>query len=319
MTALIAALAAAAVLGGVLLVVAGLRPVPETELVARPQSRRVLWLRAALDGAFVHGPDGRRRRVQLLLAVGGGMLAFAFTGLALMVIAVPVAVLGLPRLLGTPTSAADVDRLEALEEWTRNLAGVLAVGVSLEQAIQASLRSTPDPIRPQVETLVARLATRWQTDAALRAFADDLDDATGDLVAASLILSAKRRGAGLVAVLDGLAASVAEDVRTRRQIEADRAKPRSTARAVTFITLGVLALLALNRTYVEPYTSPLGQALLTVLLTAYVATLLWMRQMTSGRPAPRFLTASPAPGSLAPVEAVVPLQAVQPRASGPRS
>jgi Flp pilus assembly protein TadB len=83
---------------------------------------------------------------------------------------------------------------------------VLAVGVSLEQAIQASLRSTPDPIRPQVETLVARLATRWQTDAALRAFADDLDDATGDLVAASLILSAKRRGAGLVAVLDGLAA-----------------------------------------------------------------------------------------------------------------
>ena len=172
---------------------------------------------------------------------------------------------------------------------------------------------------PQVETLVARLATRWQTDAALRAFADDLNDATGDLVAASLILSAKRRGAGLVAVLDGLAASVAEDVRTRRQIEADRAKPRSTARAVTFITLGVLALLALNRTYVEPYTSPLGQALLTVLLTAYVATLLWMRQMTSGRPAPRFLTASPAPGSLAPVRAVVPLQAVQPRAPGLRS
>jgi len=109
---------------------------------------------------------------------------------------------------------------------------------------------------------------------------------------------------------------VAEDVRTRRQIEADRAKPRSTARAVTFITLGVLALLALNRTYVEPYTSPLGQALLAVLLSAYVATLLWMRQMTSGRPTPRFLTATRAPGP--PVQAVVPLQAVQPT-SAPRS
>jgi tight adherence protein B len=318
-TALIAALAAAAVLAGVLLVVVGLRPVPETELVARPQSPWVLRLRAVLSGALVQGADLQRRRAQLMLAVGGGMLAFLLTGLALMVLAVPVAVLGLPRLLGTPTSAADVDRLEALEEWTRNLAGVLAVGVSLEQAIQASLRSTPDPIRPQVETLVARLATGWQTDAALRAFADDLDDATGDLVAASLILSAKRRGAGLVAVLDGLAASVAEDVRTRRQIEADRAKPRATARAVTFITLGVLALLALNRTYIEPYTSPLGQALLTVLLTAYVATLLWMRQMTSGKPTPRFLTASPARGSLAPVEEVVPLQAVQPRSPGARA
>ena len=71
---------------------------------------------------------------------------------------------GLPRLLGAPASAADVDRLETLEEWTRNLAGVLAVGVSLEQAIQAGLRSTPEPIRPQVQTLVARLATPWQTE-----------------------------------------------------------------------------------------------------------------------------------------------------------
>jgi len=313
--ALLAALAAAAVLSGVLLVAAGLRPIPETELAGRPPSVRALRLRAALTAALLDGPQVRRRRIQLVLAIAGGMLAFLFTGLALMVLAIPMAVLGLPKLLGAPAGAADIDRLEALEEWTRNLAGVLAVGVSLEQAIQASLRSTPEPIRPQVETLVARLATRWQTDAALRAFADDLDDATGDLVAASLILSAKRRGAGLVSVLDGLAASVAEDVRTRRQIEADRAKPRSTARAVTFITLVVLALLALNRTYIEPYTSPLGQVLLAVLLSAYVATLLWMRQMTAGRPTPRFLTASRAPGS--PVEAVMPLQAVQ--TSTPRS
>ena len=36
MTALLAGLAAAAVLTGILLVVTGLRPVPETELVARP-------------------------------------------------------------------------------------------------------------------------------------------------------------------------------------------------------------------------------------------------------------------------------------------
>lgn len=320
MNALIAALSAAAVLCGLLLVVVGWRPVSETELVARPQSPRMLRLRATLNDTLVEGPGVQRRRAQLAIAVAGGMLAFLITGLALMVLAIPVAVLGLPKLLGTPASAADVDRLEALEEWTRNLAGVLAVGVSLEQAIGASLRSTPEPIRPQVETLVARLATRWQTDAALRAFANDLDDATGDLVAASLILSAKRRGAGLVSVLEGLAASVAEDVRTRRQVEADRAKPRSTARAVTFITVGVLALLALNRTYVEPYTSALGQALLALLLTAYVATLLWMRQMTAGRPTPRFLTATTAPGSaLAPVQAVVPLQAVQPGTPGARA
>ena len=68
-------------------------------------------------------------------------------------------------------------------------------------------------------------------------FADDLDDATGDLVAANLILGARRRGAGLASVLEGLAESVAADVRARREIEADRAKPRATARWVTLITV----------------------------------------------------------------------------------
>jgi Flp pilus assembly protein TadB len=290
-TALAAALAAAAVLSGLLLIGAGLRRVP-AESGGRPGLPRLARLRrrlAASTAVIGTGRDVGRRRLLLVIAAAGGMLGWLLTGLALMVLAVPVAVVGLPRLLRVPASAARVDRLEALEEWTRNLAGVLAVGVGLEQAITASLRSAPEPIRPQVATLVARLAARWQSDAALRAFAADLDDATGDLVAASLILSARRRGAGLVAVLEGLAASVAEDVRTRRAIEADRAKPRATARAVTYITVGVLVLLALNRTYVEPYTSPSGQLLLAILLAAYVTTLLWMRQMTTGRPAPRFL------------------------------
>jgi Flp pilus assembly protein TadB len=301
-TALAAALAAAAVLGGLLLVAAGLRPVPVGERAGRPVSPvavRARRLLQAVDGPDAAGPAARRRRLVLLLAVAGGLLGAVVTGLALLVVAVPVAAVGLPRLLGTPSSAARIDRLEALEEWTRNLAGVLAVGVGLEQAITASLRSAPEAIRPQVATLAARLSARWDTVSALRAFADDIDDATGDLVAASLILSAKRRGAGLVAVLEGLAASVAEDVRTRRAIEADRAKPRATARAVTFITLGVLVLLSLNKTYVQPYTSGFGQALLTVLLCAYVGALVWMRQMTLGRPTPRLFT-SPRTGASVP-------------------
>lgn len=310
MTGLLAAVSAATVLSGLLLVLAGLRPVSAEQVAGQRTAPQLAAHRSVLrrlvrlvDGASasrgwstdrstdVDGAAGRRHRVVLLLALVGGALGWAATGLAVLMLAVPAAAIGLPRLLGTPSGAARIDRLEGLEEWTRNLAGVLAVGVGLEQAITASLRSTPATIRPQVATLVARLAARWDTAAALRAFADDLDDATGDLVAASLILSAHRRGAGLVAVLDGLAASVADDVRTRRAIEADRAKPRSTARAVTGITLAVLVLLAMNKTYVEPYTSGLGQGLLTLLLSAYVAALIWMRHMTLGRPTPRLLTA----------------------------
>jgi tight adherence protein B len=285
-----AALTVAAIVGGLVLVVLGLRPTPVGRTQTGPPSARAERVKTLLRSRDSNGMVAGRRR--LMLAFAAGLLGWLITGLAVLALAIPVAVLGLPRLLGRSRATTGIDRLEGLEEWTRNLAGVLAVGVGLEQAITASLRSAPEPIRPQVATLTARLAARWDTALALRAFADDLDDATGDLVAASLILSAQRRGAGLVAVLESLAASVAEDVRARRMIDADRAKPRSTARAITLITLGVLVLLAANKNYIEPYTSPLGEAFLALLLTAYAATLLWMRQMTLGRPTPRFLSSA---------------------------
>jgi len=200
------------------------------------------------------------------------------------------AVAGLPSLLATSAASAHrITRLEALEDWTRRLADVLTVGVGLEQAITASLRTAPDPIAPQVRALAARLGARWPTEAALRAFADDLDDATGDLVAAALILGSRRRGPGLAAVLDGLAGTVADEVAMRRKIEADRARPRTTARWVTLITLGVVALGALNGTYIRPYGSSLGQLVLAALALSFAGALVWMRAISAGTPEPRFL------------------------------
>ena len=38
------------------------------------------------------------------------------------------------------SAAARIKRLEAMEEWTRSLSGVLTVGVGLEQALVATLR-----------------------------------------------------------------------------------------------------------------------------------------------------------------------------------
>ena len=58
------------------------------------------------------------------------------------------------------------------------------------------------------------------------------------------------------------------------------------------ITVGVLVVLALTGTYIRPYGSPLGQAILTILLGLYVATLVWMRRMATGTPLPRFLNST---------------------------
>ncbi|MFO6453409.1 MULTISPECIES: type II secretion system F family protein [unclassified Aeromicrobium] len=277
MIVLIPALAGALVVAGVIGLVIGLRPSEDGDRPARP--RRTPRL-------------SKQTRRLLLAGVAAGVLAFAITGWVLALVATPVAFVGLPVLLSSSSAHQRIVRLEAMEEWTRTLAGVLTVGVGLEQALVTSLRSTPAAIEPEVTRLVSRLRARWKTEDALRAFADELDDATGDLVAANLILGAQRRGAGLASVLEGLAESVAADVRARRQIEADRAKPRATARWVTLISVGVLVVLAISGTYVEPYRSPLGQVILVLLLAAYVATLVWMKRMAIGRPMPRFLTTS---------------------------
>lgn len=278
MIVLVPALAGALVIGGLLALIAGLRPSPVVERLSPPRKVRKI---------------SKQTRILLLSGVFAAVLAFLVTGWILALVVVPVAFVGLPTLLSASSASARIERLEAMEEWTRSLSGVLTVGVGLEQALVATLRSTPTAIAPEVTRLVARLRARWVTEDALRAFADELDDATGDLVAANLILGARRRGAGLASVLEGLAESVAADVRSRRQVEADRAKPRATARWVTLISLGVLVILAVSGTYVEPYQSPLGQVILVTLLTAYVATLVWMKHMAIGRAMPRFLSPVP--------------------------
>lgn len=277
MTPLLPGLAGGLVALGIVGVVAGLRPAPAPPKKPTKNSGRTPF---AINS---------RTRMLLLIGLGLGILGWIVTGWVLALAIAPVAVIGLPALLSAPPAATQINRLEAMEEWTRSLAGVLTVGIGLEQALVATLRSTPTPINAEVTRLVSRLRARWDTETALRAFADELDDATGDLIAANLILAARRRGAGLTSVLEGLAESVAADVRARRQVEADRAKPRSTARWVTVISASVLVVLALSGSYVKPYSSPIGQVILVVLLAAYFATLVWMRRMAIGKPLPRFL------------------------------
>lgn len=281
MIVLIPAAAGALIVGGLIALCLGLSRSPTAPTTLRP--KRLRGTR----------PVSRRTLVLLAAGLAVGLVAWIITGLPLALIAAPVAMVGLPVLLAEPSAVARIERLEAMEEWTRSLSSVLTVGVGLEQALDATLRSTPASITPEVSRLVARLRARWETEDALRAFAEELNDATGDLVAANLILGAKRRGSGLASVLEGLAASVAEDVRARRQVEADRAKPRATARWVTIISSTVLIVLALSGTYIEPYASPFGQVILTVLLSAYIGTLVWMKRMAAGRLLPRFLTPGP--------------------------
>jgi tight adherence protein B len=278
--ALLGALAGLLVASGILTCLSGLRPAP---VRADPRPRR--------RGRGGGSGRGTWDRWRWTVAGTAGLLAWLLSGWPIAGLIVAITTLGLPVLLSTSRVASrGIARIEAVEEWTRRLSDILVVGIGLEQAITTSLRSVPEAIRTEVTALAARLGARWPTETALRAFADDLGDATGDLVVASLILGHRRRGPGLARALTAVADSVAEEVAMRRRVEADRAKPRATARAVTLITLGVVAVGALNRTYLAPYGTPLGQLVLLGVAGIFVGALAWMRALTLSAPQPRLIS-----------------------------
>ena len=162
-------------------------------------------------------------------------------------------------------------------------------GRGLEQTLIRSARTAPEPIAAEVAALAARLQARWPTSRALLAFADDLDDAAGDLVVGALLLGAELRGPGLARVLTELAGSLSEEVTMRRKVEADRAKPRANARWLLLITVAAAGLAALNGDYLAPYGTGLGQLVLAVICALIVGCLLWMRRLTVAVPSTRFL------------------------------
>jgi tight adherence protein B len=283
-TAPLAALAGWAVVAGIILVVSGARRTP-------PRQTSHSWRTPRILRGHAHGSVVTWARWRWPAALAAGMLAWLISGWPVAGAIAATTVVGLPVLLSTSrVAAAAIGRIEAVEEWSRRLADVLVVGVGLEQAIAATVRTCPSPIRGEVTALAARLAARWPTEPALRAFADDLDDVIGDLITATLILGSRRRGPGLARVLTAVADSVAEEVTMRRKVEAERARPRTTARAVTLITLGVVAVGALNGTYLQPYGTALGQLVLAAVAAAFVGSLAWMRALTLTKPEARFLT-----------------------------
>jgi Flp pilus assembly protein TadB len=282
---MLAAIAIVAGIGGLAAASLGVMKVPVT--AGTPHRA---WVRSWLRRLLRRTPAQYRRRKRILIGAMIGLVFWLTTGWAIAIVVIPAAFWGLPILLETSSNKATIARLEAMGDWAQNVSSVLGVGIGIEQAITASLRSTPEPIRNEVARLVARLQARWDTIPALQAFADDLDDATGDFIGAALILGATRRGNQLSSVLDGLAAAVRDDVRVRRTIAAEQVKSETTARMVTVISTSGLGLMLLTP-YADPYRTTAGQLILSLLLAGYVGCLIWMRRMTALPRQPRILAA----------------------------
>jgi Flp pilus assembly protein TadB len=213
----------------------------------------------------------------LVGAVLAGVVVAALTGWVVAVLLLPLLVVVLPVILSAPKQR-EAELLEALDRWVRTLVATLPTGRSIPDAIRLSRRTAPALLAEPLSLLIARLNGRWPTREALVGFADDLDSPDADGVVAALILAANRGSTGATSTLSELAESIQAQLRGRREVETERAKPYVVVRQVTVITLVTAAVVALlGREFFAPYGTPTGQLLLSALVGAYFTSLVVMR------------------------------------------
>jgi hypothetical protein len=173
--------------------------------------------------------------------------------------------------------------------WAEMLRDTMAGSGGLEQSIIATAGVAPAPIRPQVVRLAARLE-RERLAPALRTFADEIDDPSGDLVVAALVLAADKSPKRLGDLLGRLATSARAEVNMRMRIEAGRSRTRTSVKVVTVATVVfALFLLVFNRTYLHPYDTLVGQAVLAIIGLCFGSAFYWLSRSFSVEVEERFL------------------------------
>lgn len=230
------------------------------------------------------------RRLMAVAGVAGGILMFVFTGWPLLLIVVPAAALWVPALLGGDAEKESLTKLEALEGWTRSLSSLTVAGASLEQTLTGSVMNASPMIVGSVRKLASRLKAQWSTSAALEMFANEIADPSVDVIVAHLMLAEKSRGNGLSHALDDLADIIGTEVRVRRTLFAERAKPRQNAKSIIIITLALIAFVPFAGSFTASYGTPIGQLILATWLGIYVVILMWLSKIMSIKSSPRFLT-----------------------------
>jgi Flp pilus assembly protein TadB len=218
---------------------------------------------------------GRPNWAAVGLGTALGFVVFAATGIPVFAIGAGLAAGLAPDLRRRRSSHNDERlRVEAIAAWTEMLRDAVASGRGVSEAISVTASLAPAALRPATMALRSR-SVRGPLPAALRAFADDVSDPMADLVAAALILAATREVRELADLLGNLAQTTRQRAALRLSAEAGRAGMRTTARAVVGITAGALvALFALNPSYLAPYATPVGQ-LVALAAGAWFAVGLW--------------------------------------------
>ena len=235
-------------------------------------------------------PKVERATLRLGLAAGAAVVVGAATGWPVGALLAGLAGWGLPGLLGgTKGRAEELARIEAVASWAEMLRDTMAGAAGLEQAIVATATVAPLAIRAEVATLAVRLEGE-RLAPALRGFADEVADPTMDLVVAALVLAAEHQASRLGELLGSLAQAARDQATMRLRVEAGRARSRTSVKVVVGVTAGLaLGLAVLNRSYLAPYDTALGQLVLLLIGAMFAGAFVWLSRMTRPSAPERFL------------------------------
>ncbi len=237
------------------------------------------------------GRDPLRARWLLAAGAAGIMVAIG-TGWLVGGVLAAMATWGLPRVLGSNKQhARAVARIEAIASWSEMLRDTLAAAAGLEQAIVATAETVPEAIRPEIHELTFRLERGDRLARSLRHLADQLADPTADLLISALVLASEKQARQLAELLGELATETREQVSMRLRVEAGRARTRTSVRMIVGVTMAfATGLTVLNRGYLAPFDSALGQIVLAVVGALFTLSFLWLARMARYQTPDRFLT-----------------------------
>ena len=178
-----------------------------------------------------------RLAIKFASAVGAIVLVGAITGWPVAALLAGIGAVTLPTVMGgSKHRAREVARTEAIAGWAEMLRDTLSAAAGLEQAIVATADVAPSPIRTEVRALASALGQERLVPA-LRTFASELADPTGDLVVAALVLAAGHEARKLSDLLGSLAGAARDQAAMQLRIDAGRARIRTSTNVVVGSTL----------------------------------------------------------------------------------
>jgi tight adherence protein B len=241
------------------------------------------------------GRAARRKRTDQLnlrlgLAVGSAAIVIVVTRWPVAAAAAAAFGWTAPTLLGARARRrCETDRIEAVARWAEQLRDTMSAAAGLHQAIGVTARVAPLPIRTEVQDLARRLR-REPLAAAARQFAVELANPAGDQVAVALVLASERHGTRLSEVLGRVAAATRAEAALRLRIEAQRAHTYSQARLISGVIGAVVAAyVVLNRSYLAPFASPIGQLVLGLVCGLWFLSLWALVRLAEAAPGERLL------------------------------